>query len=329
MKAEVVDSLREGTHRAGQSRGQHRLRNVLVITEAALAMVLLVGAGLLLRSFEKMAATDPGIETTHEMAALLALPKQDYPTQERVNAFYSELQRRVEAIPGVRSVGFSSNIPVIGRNSSRLFAPEGYVKKPNEGWSLASNYLVAGNYFGALWIPLISGRYFDVRDDKPNAPLVAIISQSFALHYFPGRDPVGMHLKVGPRFDSPMPSILIVGVVGNVKPNHMDEDQMVQMYEPVSQAAADLGPLAAMIGVVGEIRVVVRSGGDPAGLETDFTKIVHQLDHSWPSPKCRRWMKSSPRLNHRGVSIPSSSPRLRLSRCCCHCWVSTEFSPTP
>ena len=278
MKTEVLDSLREGTHGAGQSRGQHRLRNTLVVIEAAVAMVLLVGAGLLLRSFAKMAATDPGVETTHQMTAFLALPKQDYPTQERVNAFYSELQRRIAAIPGVRSVGFSSNIPVIGRNSSRLFAPEGYVKKPNEGWSLASNYLVAGNYFDALRIPLVAGRHFDARDEKPGAPLVAIISQSFARKYFGGRDPVGMHVKVGPSFDSSMPSILIVGVVGDVKPNHMDEDQMVQMYEPVSQAAADLGPLAAMIGVVGDLRVVVRTAADPTGLEADFTRIVHNLD---------------------------------------------------
>ncbi|HTY82978.1 MAG TPA: ABC transporter permease [Silvibacterium sp.] len=278
MKAEVLDSLREGTPAAGQSRGQHRVLDALVVTEAALAMVLLVGAGLLLRSFAKMASTDPGIEATHVMTAHLALPKHDYPTQARADDFYKQLQRRLEAIPGVRSVGFSSNIPVIGRNSSRLFAPEGYVKRPNEGWSLASNYLVAGSYFDALRIPLISGRFFDARDERPGAPLTAVISQSFARRYFAGRDAVGMHLKVGPRFDTPMPPIEIVGVVGDVKPNHMDEDQMVQMYEPVSQAAADLGPLAAMIGTVGDLRVVVRTGGNPAALEADFTKIVHQLD---------------------------------------------------
>jgi predicted permease len=278
MKVEVLDSLREGTHGTGQSRGQHRLRNALVVTEAALAMVLLVGAGLLLRSFAKMLAADPGIETTHAMTASLALPKQDYPTQERVDVFYRELQRRIEAIPGVRSVGFSSNIPVIGRNSSRLFTAQGYVKKPNEGWSLASNYLVSGNYFDALRIPLIAGRYFDARDDQAGAPLVAIISQSFANHYFAGKDPVGIHLKVGPSYDAPMPPIQVVGVVGDVKPNHMDQDQMVQMYEPVSQAAADLGQYAAMIGVVGDLRVVVRTGADPVALEADFTRIVRQSD---------------------------------------------------
>ena len=278
MKAEVLDALREGTHGGGQSRGQHRLRNVLVVTEAALAMVLLVGAGLLLRSFAKMLATDPGIETTHVMTASLALPKQDYPTQERVNAFYGELQRQLEAMPGVRAVGFSSNIPIIGRNSSRLFAPQGYVKKPNEGWSLAANYLVAGNYFDALHIPLISGRYFDARDEQPGASLAVIISQSFARHYFAGKDAVGMHLKVGPSYDTPLPPMVVVGVVGDVKPNHLDDDQMVQMYEPVSQAAADLGSLAAMIGVVGDLRVVVRTASDPGALEANFTKVVRQLD---------------------------------------------------
>jgi predicted permease len=278
MKAEVLDALREGGQGAGQSRAQHRLRNGLVMTETALAMVLLVGAGLLLRSFQKMLATDAGVETTHVMTASLALPKHDYPTQERVNAFYGELQRQLAAIPGVRTVGFSSNIPLIGLNSSRLFAPQGYVKKPNEGWSLASNYLVQGNYFDALRIPLIRGRYFDARDEEPGAPLAAIISQSFAQRYFAGKVAVGMHLKVGPSYDTEMPPIEVVGVVGDVKPNHADQMQMVQMYEPVSQAAADLGPLAAMIGVVGELRVVVRTAGDPAGLEESFTKAVRQLD---------------------------------------------------
>jgi putative ABC transport system permease protein len=107
---------------------------------------------------------------------------------------------------------------------------------------------------------------------------VAIISQSFAQHYFSGKDAVGMHLKVGPSYSTPMPPIEVIGVVGDVKPNHIDETQMVQMYEPVSQAAADLGPLAAMIGVVGDLRVVVRTAGDPASLEANFTRAVHQLD---------------------------------------------------
>ena len=105
---------------------------------------------------------------------------------------------------------------------------------------------------------------------QPGAPLAAIISQSFAQHYFAGKDAVGMHLKVGPSYDTEMPPIEVVGVVGDVKPNHADQTQMVQMYEPVSQAAADLGPLAAMIGVVGELRVVVRTAGDPWALEDEL-----------------------------------------------------------
>ncbi|MBV8630249.1 MAG: ABC transporter permease [Silvibacterium sp.] len=278
MKLELLDSLREGTHGSGHSRGQHRLCNALVVAEAALAMVLLVGAGLLLRSFEKMLAADPGIDPTQVMTASLALPLRDYPTQQRVDAFYSQLQARLEALPGVRSVGFSSNIPIVGRNSSRLFTPEGYIRKPNESWSLASNYLVAGNYFDALRIPLISGRYFNAGDQQPGAPLVAIISQSFAQRYFAGRNPIGMHVKVGPTYDRSMPAITIVGVVRDIKPNHMDDDQMVQMYEPVARAADDLGPLRDLIGVIGDLRVVVRTAGNPAALESSFTQILHQLD---------------------------------------------------
>jgi ABC-type antimicrobial peptide transport system permease subunit len=87
-----------------------------------------------------------------------------------------------------------------------------------------------------------------------------------------------MHLKVGPSYDTPLPPMVVVGVVGDVKPIHLDDDQMVQMYEPVSQAAADLGSLAAMIGVVGDLRVVVRTASDPGALEANFTKVVRQLD---------------------------------------------------
>ncbi len=278
MKAEVLDALREGTHGGGQSRGQHRLRNVLVITEAALAMVLLVGAGLLLRSFAKMLATDPGIETTHVMTASLALPKQDYPTQERVNAFYGELQRQLEAMPGVRAVGFSSNIPIIGRNSSRLFTPQGYVKKPNEGWSLASNYLLreitSTRCIFHLSLDATSTRATNNRELRWWRSSASPLAQ----RYFAGRDAVSMHVKSGPSYDSPLPPMLVVGVVGDVKPNHLDDDQMVQMYEPVSQAGADLGSLAAMIGVVGDLRVVVRTASDPGALEANFTKVVHRLD---------------------------------------------------
>lgn len=278
MRAEVLDALRDGSQGAGQGRSQHRLRNGLVVAETALAMVLLVASGLLLRSFGKMLETDPGFQSQHVMTASLALPQESYPSQQRADAFFGNLQQKLEALPGVKAVGFSSNIPVIGRNSSRLLAPEDYVHRPDEKYLFAANYLTSGNYFAALRIPVLRGRAFTPADDQPGAPLVIIISQSFAEKFFAGKDPVGMHVKCGPSYADAMPPMTIVGVVGDVKANPLDRTQMMQTYEPVSQAAADLGPLAAMVGVVENLRVVARTAGDAQALETSFTQAVQQAD---------------------------------------------------
>jgi predicted permease len=188
------------------------------------------------------------------------------------------LQRRIEALPAVKTVGFSDNIPIVGQRSGRLVAPEGYIHHAGAGWLIASNYLVQGQYFQALHIPLIRGRYFDSSDQKPGAPLVAIISQSLAEQYFHGKDPIGMHEKVGDRYDTAMPAIRIVGVVGDVKQGPLDQPTVPEMYEPLSQAADGLGQYAAMIGVVGGMEIVVRAEGDPAPLAASLEKIVHQLD---------------------------------------------------
>jgi putative ABC transport system permease protein len=242
-----------------------------------LATLLLITSGLLVRSFVKMLETNPGFETQHVLTASLSLPLHDYPTQQNVDNFYQTLQQKLEMLPGVRSAGFSSNIPIVGWNSGRLIAPEGYVPSPGEGMLITSNYLVLGNYFQTLHIPLVRGRYFDAADEQPGAPLVAIINQSFAQRYFHGKDPIGLHIKVGPSFHAPMPAITVVGVVGDVR-QALDQPVVVQMYEPVSQASADVSPLKGLIGVIGSMDVVVRTEGDPAALVASMEKIVHQLD---------------------------------------------------
>jgi putative ABC transport system permease protein len=277
-KADVLGSLHDGSQAAGQAPSQWRLQSVLVMLETALAMLLLVASGLLLRSFAKMLETDPGFQTQHLLTASLSLPLREYPTQQKVDQFYDELQRRIGALPGVKTVGFSSNIPIVGQRSGRLIAPEGYIRHAGAGWLIASNYLVQGRYFQALHIPLIRGRYFDAGDQKPGAPLVAIISQSLAEQYFHGKDPIGMHEKVGDRFDSAMPAIGIVGVVGDVKQGPLDQPIVPEMYEPLSQAADGLGQWAAMIGVVGGMEIVIRAEGDSAPLAASLEKIVHQRD---------------------------------------------------
>jgi predicted permease len=255
MRTNVLDSLRDGGQAAGTGRARHKLQSILVTLEIALAMLLLVASGLLLRSFAKMLETDPGFQPEHVLTASLSLPIHDYPTQQSVDAFYAELQRKIESLPGVMSVGFSSNIPIVGQKGGRLITAEGHVRSASEGFLIASTYLVQGNYFQAFKIPLIRGRTFEDHDEQAGAPLVAMISQSFAAKYFQGKDPIGAQMKIGATFDSSMPAITVVGVVGDVKQAALDQPTVVQMYEPVSQAAAALGPMAAMLGVAGNMDV--------------------------------------------------------------------------
>jgi putative ABC transport system permease protein len=278
MRTDVLDSLRDGSQAAGQGRSQYTLQQMLVILEIALALLLLVASGLLLRSFRNMLETDPGFQPQHVLTASLSLPRHDYPTQQNVDEFYADLQRRIERLPGVRTVGFSSNIPIVGQHGGRLLTPEGHVRAAGEGYLIASTYLVQGNYFQALHIPLIRGRYLEDRDQQAGAPLVALISQSLAETYFHGKDPIGLRMKVGDRFDNSMPAMTVVGVVGDVKQGALDQPTIEQMYEPVSQAAAALGPMAAMLGVAGNMNVVIRTADDPTRLVPLLEKIVHQLD---------------------------------------------------
>jgi putative ABC transport system permease protein len=164
-------------------------------------------------------------------------------------------------------------------NSGRLIAPEGYVPKSGEGWIIASNYLVNGDYFEAIRVPLLRGRYFTPNDNLRGAPLVTVISQSLANKYFAGKDPIGMHIKVGAKYGgSPMPPMTVVGVVGDIKQGALDEATIPEMYEPMTQAAADLGPMSAMIGPVGGQDVVLRTTVEPVQMSETLMKTVRQLD---------------------------------------------------
>jgi putative ABC transport system permease protein len=193
------------------------MRGTLAMLEIALAMLLLVASGLVLRSFAEMLATDPGFEPKHVLTASLTLPEQDYPTQRKVNAFYRNLLDQITALPEVRSAGAATNIPVIGINSDRNFVPEGYAPQNGRTWLSVSNYFVLGDYFNAMRIPLLEGRYFTAADDQPDAPLVAIISQSAAHQHWPGVDAVGKRFRMGGNPKSTRPLITVIGVVGDVR----------------------------------------------------------------------------------------------------------------
>ena len=279
IKPDAMQSLREGSHGAGHGRSQNRTRTTLATMEIALAMLLLVACGLLLRSFQKMLATDPGFEPQHVLTASLTLPEHDYPTQQKVDAFYQELLRQVTGIPQVRSAGAASNIPVIGINSDRNFVPEGYAPQNGHAWLSVSNYFVLGDYFRAMRIPLLEGRYFTAADDQPNAPLVAIISQSTARQHWPGVDAIGHRFRMGGNPRSTRPLITVVGVVGDVRQGARDQAVYPQMYEPFQQSQRQFeAQVQQALGVRNSLHLVLNTVGDPLALRATLEKTVHQLD---------------------------------------------------
>jgi putative ABC transport system permease protein len=279
VKPDVLHSLREGSQGAGRGRSQNRLRTALAALEVALAMLLLVASGLLLRSFQKMLDTDPGFAPQHVLTASLTLPEHDYPTQQKVDAFYGELLRQVDGLPQVRSVGAATNIPIIGIASDRNFVPEGYAPRNGRTWLSVSNYFVFGDYFLTMRIPLIEGRYFTPDDNRPDAPLVAIISQSTARQHWPDVDAVGRRFRMGGNPNSARPLITVVGVVGDVRQGALDQAVYPQMYEPFEQSQRQFeAQVQQALGVFSDLHIVLNAAGDPSTMAASLEKTVHQLD---------------------------------------------------
>ena len=280
MRVDVIESLRDGGQARSGNRGQHRLRNILVVVESAFALMLLVGAGLLLRSFARLLETDPGFAPQHVLTARVSLPEHTYSTQPQVNGFYTELLRRLSTLPQVRTAGASTNIPVVGVGSDRMFRPEGYVAPHDRTTFLsASNYFVMGDYFRAMKISLLRGRYFTATDDQPDAPLTAIISQSAAQQDWPGQNPIGKRFTMGGSPNNARPYITVIGVVADIRQGPLDQDIYPQMYEPFSQFQRQYEPAVQKeIGVRGTMNLVLNTEGDPSVLATSLQRTVHQLD---------------------------------------------------
>jgi putative ABC transport system permease protein len=277
-RTNVLSALRDGGRESSTGSAHQQFRGALVAIETGLALLLLVGSGLLLRSFERMLDTDPGFRPDHVLTAFVSLPHEAYPTQERVDEFYDRLRAKLAALPEVTSVGFASNIPIVGRNSGRLFTPEGAQRNGFHGLPISTNYLTRADYFGTLNIPLVAGRYFDARDDEPDAPLVAIVSESVARRFWPGQEAVGKRIKTGdPEYQ--VPWMRVVGVVGDLKQGSLDEASDLQTYQPLSQLKGNIGTsIFTRIGPVGNMRIVVRTSDNPDLLAGALQQQVHSLD---------------------------------------------------
>lgn len=265
---QLLTSLNEGGRSGTETRGRKRLRDVFVISEAALAVVLLAGAGLLFRSLLELRKVNPGFAKDHVITFGLDLPAR-YGHFERVQ-FYSQLLTQIRRLPGMQAASAGFPLPLSASDVKTSYAVE---SRPTRQADLAVTtlHVVDDQYFHALGIPLLSGREFTPHDDLSGALPVVVISQALARQAFPGQDPVGRHIKPdisnGPG-DAPMR--LIVGVVGDVHAEGLALSPIPESYVPYSQL-----PFAPMA-------VVARTLVPPESMVPALTKTVLSLDKDLP-----------------------------------------------
>jgi putative ABC transport system permease protein len=261
----LSSALREGSPASGESGGRKRLRHGLVAAETALSFVLLVGAGLLARSFARLQDVPLGFDPSHVLTAGMSLPRTQYSKPEQWRGFYSALVERLRSEPGVESVAASLPLPLYGGGLNFAFKIDG--RSETTGADLTANYTAATPaYFRVLGIPLRRGRVPDDRDSA-DAPPVCVVSETFARQYFPGEDPIGRRLSFG--FRDPV-SREIVGIVADVRRDGLGSESRPEMYVPFAQE-----PWWAAY-------AVVRTKGDPGRLSAALRNAVGSLDPSLP-----------------------------------------------
>ncbi len=210
LRTDVNQTLKDGDRGTTPASGRSGLRNFLVIVETCLALVLLAGAGLLMRTFINLQHVDAGFQPEHVLTFRTDLPNKRYPDDATSIRFYKNLVERIKTLPGVQAAGVSSDIPWTGYDENSSFTIEGRPENPNDSPEARYHFATAG-YFESIGTPVVSGRAFALTDDE-KAPKVVMINAALARRYFPGEDPVGKLLDLWS-----MKGVKIIGVVGDVK----------------------------------------------------------------------------------------------------------------
>ncbi|NYF81286.1 ABC transporter permease [Granulicella arctica] len=265
---EPVQALREGTRSVAGSRGQHRLHNGLVVAQTAIGLVLLVGSGLLIRSFVHILNVDPGFDPRRVLTARVGVPFDRLAHDQHLQ-FYNQLVARLSTLPGVQSVSAGWPLPMSDSNASVSFSIAGkpIAKADHPSESIG---IVLPGYFATMRIPLLSGRTFGEQDGTKTVP-VMMINQAFARKYFPGENPIGKHIQADLGDDViEHPMREVVGVVGDIKRKGLTADVEPQYFLPYTQA------------VITNPFLTIRTSGDPAAIENALRAAVHEMDKGVP-----------------------------------------------
>jgi len=267
-KTELTESLKEGTRGSGEGARRNRVRGLLVVSELAIAVVLLVGAGLLIQSLWRLQNVSPGFESENLLTFVVGIPDVRYPV-EKQEPFYRDLVAGLTALPGVRSAGAVIPLPLSGNAFSISFETEGRpVAKGDE--PSADFFAISDDYFKTLGVSILKGRDFTERDSA-KAPGVIIVNQAFARKFFPNEDPVGKRIKPGMMTYEGKPDWReIVGVVADVRNRNLSSDLRAGYFVPQAQVPFN------------QMTMIVRTTGDPHAVITAVQNVVHSMDSELP-----------------------------------------------
>ena len=260
------DSLKGG--RSTEGKRPKRLRSALVICETAFSLLLIAAAGLLLRSFAEILKVDPGFRPDGVLTMRVALPDAIYSKPEQVRGFYSELLDRVQKLPGVQAAGGVSGLPLSGQGGSGTTTIDSQSVPLEETTPEADQRVVTPDYFKAMGISLVRGRFFDARDSNTAAP-VAMVDESLAKTFWPNQDPIGKRLHIGGR-QSKMPWDTVIGVVRHVRNRTLEARSRMEVYWPESQR-----PYGAMT-------LAILASGNPMNLVPTIQREVSLIDPDLP-----------------------------------------------
>ena len=263
IRGNTSSFLKDDSARGSASRSTGFTRTALVVAETAFALMLLVGAGLLIKSFSRLQDVDPGFSTGNVLTAQIALPASRYADPPALRTFWQRLLEKARAIPGVTSAGLTSNVPFNGSVSSGSYSIVGYTPPPNEAPPHGRQEVVAGDYFRAMDIPLIEGRVFN-DGDTAESQQVVVIDRYLVDRYFPNGSALGQQLRRG---GPTSPALTIIGVVGTI--NSIDLAQPVakeRVYRPVTQQA------------LRSMALVIKTGVDPTTLVPQVRAAVQSID---------------------------------------------------
>jgi putative ABC transport system permease protein len=294
-RTELTGTLKEGGRSSGEGARRNRVRGVLVVSELAIAVVLLIGAGLLIKSLWLLQNVDPGLKPQNILTFDTVLPESRYPTEKQAR-FFQDLNKRLAVLPGVQSVSSVYPLPLSGDRFSISFQIEGRPVPPKDEPS-ADLFVTDSNYFSSMGIPIVKGRDFNDRDQH-ESPAVIIVTEAFAKQYFPGEDAVGKRIKPGiSTYDDDDSTREIVGVVGNIRNRSLNTESKPAYYLPQTQV-----PFSEMISVV-------KTTTDPKSLVTAVNRELSAMDKDIPMFNVRtmeEYLASSvaaPRFNTTLLSI--------------------------